>query len=229
MQGQDVLACLHDRRHGQLLGRLERIALAGPGLVPVQNEDAAFVFFARVADLDVQQEPVELRFGQRVRALLFDRVLSRHDHEQIVECVTAVADGDLPLLHRLQQRGLHLGRRAVDLVRENQVVKQRPFTKLEGTFLRPVDIGAGQVRWQQIRRELQAMKVTLDTLGQNLDRPGLGQARCALDQQMAIAQQRDQHPVDEVRLPNDETACMGLKLLKFLDDAHQLLRTKKSA
>ena len=59
------------------------------------------------------------------------------------------------------------------------------------------------------------MKVALDALGQNLDRTGLCQARRTFDQQVTIAQERDQHPVDEVRLPNDEAARMHLKLLKF--------------
>jgi len=71
----------------------------------------------------VQQESIELRLGQRIRAFLLDRVLRRHDHEQVFEPVTAVTDRDLALFHRFEQRRLHFGRRAVDLVGENQVVK----------------------------------------------------------------------------------------------------------
>jgi hypothetical protein len=35
------------------------------------------------------------------------------------------AEGDLPLLHDLQQRRLHLRRRPVDLVREHEVREHR--------------------------------------------------------------------------------------------------------
>jgi hypothetical protein len=40
--------------------------------------------------------------------------------------VPHAADGHLPLLHRFQQRGLRLGRRAVDFVGQDDVREQRP-------------------------------------------------------------------------------------------------------
>ena len=204
----------------QQFRRLKRVALARLRLVAIQNQDASLVLDRRVADLDVQQEAIELRLGQRIGAFLLDRVLRRHDHEQVFERIALVADRDLPFFHRFEQRRLHLGRRAVDLVGEDQVVKQRALAKLEGAFLRAVDIGAGQVGRQQVRRKLQAMKITLDALGQHLDRAGLGQSRRALDQQMPVAQQRNQHPVDQVRLADNQSARMGLELLKLFCDTH---------
>jgi hypothetical protein len=39
--------------------------------------------------------------------------------------------GDTPLLHRLEQRGLGLGRGAVDLVGEHDVCKDRPADEAE--------------------------------------------------------------------------------------------------
>ncbi len=52
-------------------------------LVAVEHQDLALVLDARVADLYVQQEAIELRFGQRIRALLLDRVLRRHNQEEL--------------------------------------------------------------------------------------------------------------------------------------------------
>jgi limonene-1,2-epoxide hydrolase len=43
----------------------------------------------------------------------------------LVEVVALAADGDLVLLHRLEQGGLGLGRRAVDLVGEDDVREDR--------------------------------------------------------------------------------------------------------
>ena len=39
----------------------------------------------RVADAELEHEAVDLRFGQRIRALLLDRVLRREDEERLVE------------------------------------------------------------------------------------------------------------------------------------------------
>ena len=72
-----------------------------------------------------QQEPVELRLGQRVRALVLDRVRRCEHVERGVEHERDALYGDLALLHRLEERGLRLGRRAVDLVGQQQAREQR--------------------------------------------------------------------------------------------------------
>ena len=80
---------------------------------------------ARVADRQLEQEPVELRLGQRVGALVLDRVLRGDDDERVGQRVRLALDGDLALLHRLEQRGLRLRRRAVDLVGQQHVGEHR--------------------------------------------------------------------------------------------------------
>ena len=186
VQAEYVLPCLHDRCRGHLRRRLERIALAGTSLVTVQYENPALIFGRRIVDLGVQEEAVELRLGKRVRALLFDRVLRRHDHEQVVQRVTPFADRDLALLHGLQQRGLDFCRRAVDFVCQDQVMEQRPFAKLESTLLGTVYLGPGQVGRQEIRGELQPVEVALDAFRQHLDRTSLGKTGRAFNKQMPI-------------------------------------------
>ena len=64
----------------------------------------------RVAEADPHQEPVELGLGQRVGALVLDRVGGREHVEGVGQREGLALDGDLPLLHRLEQRGLGLGR-----------------------------------------------------------------------------------------------------------------------
>ena len=81
----------------------------------------------RIADAQLEHEAVDLRFGQRIRALLLDRVLRREHEERLLELERRAADRDLLLLHRLEQRRLHLGRRAIDLVGENDVGEDRPL------------------------------------------------------------------------------------------------------
>ena len=62
-----------------------------------------------------------------------------------------VADRDLALLHHLEERALDLGRRAVDLVGEQQVREDRPERgrELAGLLVvdpRPDEVGRHEVR-----------------------------------------------------------------------------------
>ena len=64
------------------------------------------------------------------------------------------------------------------------------------------------------------MEVSFDTFREHLDRARLGESRRALYQQVAIAQQRNEHTIDEVRLADDQAARMRLELLELFYDAH---------
>ena len=75
--------------------------------------------------MQLQHEAIELRFGQLIGAFLFERILRGEHEERIGEGIGCFADRDLPLLHRFEQRALHLGGRAVDFVGENQVGEER--------------------------------------------------------------------------------------------------------
>jgi len=61
--------------------------------------------------------------------------------------------------------------------------------KHETTILWPIDIRAGQVGGQQVRRKLNAVKVSIDAVGQRLDGPRLGETGRTLDEQVAVSQQ----------------------------------------
>ena len=86
---------------------------------------------------------------------------------------------DLALLHRLQQGGLRLRRRPVDLVGEHEVAEQRAF--LEDELALAADLLEhgipGDVAGQEVRGELNAPRFQLHGLGDALDQLGLAQAR----------------------------------------------------
>ena len=177
---------------------LRRLRILGA----VELDDLAFDRLIRIGDDDMHQETVELRFGQRISALLLDRVLGREHHEQAGHLVGLAGDRDLAFLHGLQQRGLHLGGRAVDLVGQHEVGEDRTFLKLKlAALLRlHVDLRAGDIRRQQVRRELHARQIRRQMFCERLDRAGLGKARQALDQEIAVGQQGDQHALDQTIL-----------------------------
>ncbi|MNM83064.1 hypothetical protein D3C81_951100 [compost metagenome] len=82
-------------------------------------------------------------------------------------------------------------------------MEDRPGLEFEAPFLRPPDIGTGEIGRQQVGGELDTRKTGIHPRRQRPDRRGLGQARRAFDQQMAIGQQGDQQALDQQRLAND--------------------------
>ncbi len=84
-----------------------------------------------ILDEDLEHEAVLLGLGQRVGSFLLDRVLRGEHEERVGQLVAHAAHGDLPLLHRFQQRGLRLGRRAVDFVGQDHVGEQRALEEAE--------------------------------------------------------------------------------------------------
>ena len=118
-----------------------------------------------IADTHIQQKAIQLRFGQRIGAFLLDGVLRGHHQEQFGQRITGATHRHLALGHGLQEGGLYFGGRPVDLVGQQEVMKDGALLELKRGFLRPIDLGTGQVRRQQIWRELDAMKIALQSRG----------------------------------------------------------------
>ena len=154
----------------------------------------------------MQEEPVELRLGQGEGALMLDGVLGRHHHEGIGQRARHTARRDLRLAHRLKQRGLHLGRRAVDLVHQHQFVEDRAWLEVEAPAVGAEDLRADDVRGHQVRRALYPGEAARQPRGQPLDRPGLGQPRRPLDQHMPSGQKGDHQPLHQ-HLMSDQPGC----------------------
>ncbi len=96
-----------------------------------QTEHCLLVGHGRVADVELHEESVELGLRQRVGALVLDRVLGRDDEERLRERVADTVDAHLAFLHRLEQRGLGLRRRAIDLVGQDEVGEDGPGPERE--------------------------------------------------------------------------------------------------
>ena len=119
----------------------------------------------------------------------------------------------LPLLHRLEQRGLDLGGGAVDLVGQKDVAEDRAGLEAELALagFGIVDVRAGDVGGQQIRGELDAAEIGLQVPGHRLDGAGLGEAGEALDQQVAVGEQAEHHALDDAGLAEDLGVHRGLE------------------
>ena len=156
--------------------------------------------------------------GKRISPLLLDRILRGQHEERRRQRVGGVPDRHLHLLHRLQERGLDLGRGAVDFVRQDDVGEQRSFARHELSVLLVVDHRADQVGGKKVGRELDALELRFDDIRQRLHRQRLGQAGDPFQQQVTTAQKADQQPVQERLLADDDLAHLAQDLV----DEHRL-------
>ena len=187
-------------------------------------EDDDLLDRLRVAEAQAEHEPVELGLGQRERALVLDRVLGGDDQERIGHRVGRAVDRRLALFHALQQRGLRLRRRAVDLVGEHDLAEDRARPELEFLRLLVVDRQPGDVRGEQVRGELDPPEGAAEAPGDGLGEDRLARPRDILDEEVAAAQQRDQGEADLVVLADDDALDVGEHLVAgFLDLAHRPL------
>ena len=103
-----------------------------------------------------------MRFGQRIRAFHLNRVLRGEDEERFLQRVADSGGRDLMLLHCFEQRGLGLGRRAIDFIGEDDVGEDRASNELQLASSRRAiffdDVGAGDVGRHQVGRELNPLE-----------------------------------------------------------------------
>ena len=121
------------RKLGKLADPLAVENRLGVGLGGLRRpvEDGLHFPGGRKRDDELEKEPVELGFRQRIGSFHLQRVL-RSEHEKGPAQVMGLAgDRHRPFLHGLQQRRLGLGRCPVDLVGEHQIGKDRAGLELE--------------------------------------------------------------------------------------------------
>ena len=98
-------------------------------------------------------------------------------------------NSDLGFFHCFKQCSLGLGRRAVDLISEQEVGEYRPLAKPERRCLAVEDHLANNVTGHQVGGELHSIEVQRQRLGQRLHQQGFGHAGHTFDQHMAADQQ----------------------------------------
>ena len=116
-------------------------------------------------------------------------------------------DAHLALLHRFEQRGLRLRRRAVDLVGEQQVGEHR--TRAERELARPQRHRAGEVRRQHVGGELHAPEVDTDRARERVGDERLGDTGNAFEQQVAADGDRREQHLDDAVLTDDDLADLS--------------------
>ena len=169
-------------------------------------DDRHLVVLGQVVDDHVEHEPVELGLGERIGPLHLDRVLRGQDEERLLQRIAHAGRRHLVLLHRFQERGLGLGRRAVDLVGEDHVGEDRPLDELHpAPALAGLleDLGPGDVGRHQVGRELDPLELEVEDLRDRADQQRLRQPGRAGDQAVAAGEEADQELMRRLLLADD--------------------------
>ncbi len=179
-------------------------------------EDQDLLDRLRVAEPDPEHEAVELGLREGERSFVLDRVLGCDDEERIRHRVGRAVDRRLALLHALEQRRLGLRCGPVDLVGQDDLGHDRAGPELELLVLLVVDRQAGDVRRQEVRRELDPPEAAAEAAGDRLGKDGLAGSRHVLDQEVAAAKKGDEGQPDFVVLADDHALDVGEDLLAGL-------------
>ena len=198
------------------LGRGDGLDLGRLRLLGEALHDATLVAAAGRLHEALEHEAVHLRLGERIGPLLLDRVLGGQHEERIGQRVGRLADRHLALLHRFQERALHLRGRAVDFVRQQQIREHGTLLRRELTRLGRIDERAHHVGRQQVRGEGNTLEIHAQRLGERIDAERLREARHAFQKNMPVRDQRQHQPVDQLLLADNHLADL------FLDFRHQL-------
>ena len=179
------------------------------------------VFFLgqpRILDEGVHEEAILLRLGQGIGPFLVDRVLRGQDEKRRLQPIGLATCRHFLLLHRLEECRLRFGRRAVDLVGQQDVAEDRAGDEdhdaLAGGVVLLDDVGADDVGRHQVGRELDALVLEPEHGAERFDEARLGEAGHADQQRVAAGEQRDESKVDDALLAKNNG---GRRLAHFLD------------
>ena len=173
-------------------------------VVAMAVEDLELLLGGRVPHRHPHEEPVELRLGQRIGALVLDRVLGGDHHERAGQRVGRAVDRHLRLPHGLEEGRLGLRRRAVDLIGEDDVPEHGSGPELELAVVAVPHRDAHHIGGQQVGGELQAAEGAVDRGGQRLGQAGLAHPRHVLDEQVPLGDQAQQHELDHLGFALDD-------------------------
>ena len=115
-------------------------------------------------------------------------------------------------LHGFEERGLGLGRRAVDLVGQDHVGENGAVHERHPPALPRVaqDFGAGDVGGHEIGCELDALKFQMKDLRDRFHEERLGQTGSAGDQAVPAREEGNEEFLDDLFLADDDLGELGV-------------------
>ena len=154
------------------------------------------------------------------------RILRRQHEERIGQRMRHAIHGDVIFLHALEQRALRFWRRAIHLIDEDNLRKERPRMKHEPLLLAVENRIADDVRRQHVARELNPPKLQPDRARQRVRKRRLPHARQIFDQQMPAPEQARDRETHGGFLADDDLADLGDERLDAGFHSRETFRAK---
>jgi hypothetical protein len=219
VHGDGLHGVLHGQETGGVGHRVERHLFALTGDPVAENVD--LLRLRRVSEGHPHEEPVELRLGQRVGALVLNGVGRGEHMEGPSQGERLTLDGDLPFLHRLEESRLGLRRRPVDLVGQQQSGEERTAPEREVLAPLVVDEGAGQVAGQEVRCELGAGELQAQRRRERPSGQRLPKAGKVLNEDVAAGKDGAQDQGQRLALSHDGALDLVEDALTLLGDLRE--------
>ena len=210
---------LHGEQASGVGDPVERDLLALPG-DPVP-QDVQLLRLGGVPERDAHQEPVQLRLGKGVGPFVLNGIRGGEHVEGAGQREGLALDRDLALLHRLEQRRLGLGWGSVDLVGEQQAGEQGTAPERELLLALVVDERPGEVRRQEVRRELRTGELQPEGGREGPGRKRLAETREVLDEDVSARQDRAEDEGERLSLPDDGALDLVEDALALLGDVRE--------
>ncbi len=113
---------------------------------------------------------------------MFHRILRGNYQKGLRQRVRVRIHRDLAFVHGFEQGGLGLGRRAVDLIGQQDIGKNRPTLEFKLLFDGRVDRDAQNIGRQHIAGELYPLETAVDGPRQSMAKRSLAHSRNAFNQ-----------------------------------------------
>ena len=177
----------------------------------VTRDDVDLGLTRRQRQLELEQETVQLGLGQRVGALVLNRVLRRDHHERLGELTGLAVDRDGVLFHRLEEGRLGLRRRTVDLVREQQVREDGALTEDELGLPGVPHHRARDIGGHEVGGELDTRHIHVEGARQGAHEQRLSNAGYAFEERVTACDKSNDEAADCGVLADDRLADLRLQ------------------
>jgi len=186
-----------------LMDEIERDTVAH---VMELTEDRHFFHLGRILHHDLEQETVELRFGQPISSFLLHGVLRGQHHEGLCHRIGLAIHGGLSFFHDLQQGRLRFGRSTVDLIHKDDIAEHGTFLEFEGRLLRIEHRCTEYIGRHQVRRELDAAETGIHAARDEFSGKRLCHTGHPFNEHVTIGQQCGDDEFHHFVLTNDDLA-----------------------
>ena len=154
----------------------------------VQFQYFNLFFPPRIIHQHFKHKTVQLSLRQAISTLMFHRILGRHNNKRKTHRIHHPIIGNLSFFHHLKKSGLGFSRRAVNLVHQQNISKNRTFPKFKFPGSRQKHRSPQNIARHQIRSKLNTPEPGINQTRQYPGHQSFGNTGNSFNQNMPIRQ-----------------------------------------